>query len=90
MFRLCLFQCFPVISHKMWRTPWCACHAEKLEEWGDRDLMKYNEDKHKVLHIGRNGPLQPQGAAVLRGHGGCGRDHETTNLSVGQQHPGLY
>lgn len=55
---------FSSISHKLQRTPWCACHSEKLEEWGDRDFMKFM-NKHEVLHVGRNSPLQPQG-----GYGG--------------------
>lgn len=65
---------FSSISHKLWRTTWCACQSEKLEEWGDRDFMKFNKNKHEVLHIERNSPLEPQGAAVLRGHGGLGRE----------------
>lgn len=48
--------------------------CREAEGWCDRGFMKYNEDKHEVLHIGRNGHLQPQGAAVLRGHGGLGRE----------------
>lgn len=31
---------------------------DRLEECADRDLMKVNRDKCKVLHLGRTNPLQ--------------------------------
>ena len=29
----------------------------RLEKWADRNLMKLNKEKHKVLHLGRNNPM---------------------------------
>ncbi|GAB0176817.1 mitochondrial enolase superfamily member 1 [Grus japonensis] len=29
---------------------------DRLEKWADRNLMKFNEEKQKVLHLGRNNP----------------------------------
>lgn len=40
---------FSSISHELWRILWYVCHSEKLEEWGDKNFMKFNEDKHEVL-----------------------------------------
>ncbi|KAK4832935.1 hypothetical protein QYF61_026578 [Mycteria americana] len=28
----------------------------RLEEWADRNLMKFNKEKCKVLHLGKNSP----------------------------------
>lgn len=30
--------------------------AERLEEWADRSLTKFNEDKSQVVHVGRKSP----------------------------------
>ena len=31
---------------------------DRLEEWTNRNLMKFNKGKSKILHLGRNKPLQ--------------------------------
>ena len=31
----------------------------RLEKWADRNLMKFNQGKPKVLHLGTNNPRQP-------------------------------
>ncbi|KAK4829973.1 hypothetical protein QYF61_008104 [Mycteria americana] len=28
----------------------------RVEKWADRNLMKFNKEKSKVLHLGRNNP----------------------------------
>lgn len=33
-----------------------AVQKDKLEEWNNRNIMKFNNDKCKVVHLGRNGP----------------------------------
>ncbi|KAK4811273.1 hypothetical protein QYF61_023325 [Mycteria americana] len=30
---------------------------DRLEKWADRNLMKFSNDKYKVLHLGRNNPM---------------------------------
>lgn len=30
--------------------------VERLEEWADRNLTKFNKDKSQVVHVGRKSP----------------------------------
>ena len=31
---------------------------DRLEYGADKNLMKFNKDKHKILHLGRNSPTR--------------------------------
>lgn len=33
---------------------------DRLENWGDRNLIKFSKGKYKALHLGRNSPMQEQ------------------------------
>lgn len=37
---------------------------DRLEEWASRSFMNFNKDKFKVLHLGRNKPLNHAGRGV--------------------------
>lgn len=34
---------------------------DRLEEWAEKDLMKFNKDKCKILHLGRKSPCRSTG-----------------------------
>jgi len=33
------------------------CDLDRLESWVQGNLMKFNEGKFRVLHLGRNNPM---------------------------------
>ncbi|PKU33816.1 leiomodin-3 [Limosa lapponica baueri] len=50
---------------------------ERLEEWADKNLMKFNKDKCKILHLGKHNPgaqhrLGPTQLGSSSVEGGCG------------------
>jgi len=51
---------------------------EGLEEWVNKNLMKFNKDKRKVLHLGKHNP----GAQDGLGHTWWGRSSAERDLGV--------
>lgn len=45
----------------------------RLEEWANRSLMKFSEDKCKVLHLGRKKPWQKYKMVLPSGDAACQR-----------------
>ena len=45
----------------------------RLEEWANRSLMKFSEDKCKVLHLGRKKPWQQDGLGLPGRDASCQR-----------------
>jgi len=62
----------------------------RLEKWADRNLVKFNKDKCKVLHVGRNNPMYQSMLGVTKLESSFAENNlgvlVGTRLNVSQQH----